>query len=104
MKNNSFYYHITKKKNITKIKNGGLKIRKPKDMEDEVGIYLFKSRESAEEALMNWLGERFDEEEELVILTISPKFVTDISITDAEFEVISKKNIPIEAIVNIEHI
>lgn len=33
-----------------------------RSMDDESGIYLFASRDDAEDAVMNWLGDQFDDE------------------------------------------
>lgn len=65
----------------------------PQDAEDQEGIYLFKSVESAEDALMNWLGDRLDDENEpIALLEIDGTGVRPIS-GAADFEVISGSRI-----------
>lgn len=64
---NMYGYHITNKKNLPSIFKNGLLPNKPTDygVEGDVeGIYLFKSIEDTQNALMNWLGERIEEWEE----------------------------------------
>ena len=46
--------------------------------EEEPAVYLFSSIDDAETAILNWLGELFEEEEELLILSVR--------LTDAETE------------------
>lgn len=68
------FYHITPRRNLEAIKREGLKPslgeRSTSLGEEEPRIYLFDSKESLEDALGNWLGEEFDEDEELVALSI----------------------------------
>ena len=88
----TFYYHITKTTNVPFILKQGLIPKKPTDFEDVEGVYLFKSIEDAEDAVMNWLGDRFDEDEELTLLKIDS---TGIKKTEqgAAYEIISKEKI-----------
>lgn len=68
------FYHLTPRRNLEAIKAQGLMPtvgeRSESLGEAEPRIYLFDSKESLEEALGNWLGEEFDEDEELVALSI----------------------------------
>ncbi len=60
-------YHITRRKNLNKIRKTGLIPKVPKDYGesgDEKAVYLFISLEEAKNALYNWLGERIEEWEE----------------------------------------
>lgn len=69
-------FHVTPTKNVKSIMSSGLipKIGKSsKKMEKETGIYLFPSREDAEDALMNWLGDEFGENEKLSLLSVDTK-------------------------------
>ena len=46
-------YHVAKRRNLRSIERNGLRVMVPRDMEgEEAGVYLFRSREDAEEALM----------------------------------------------------
>ena len=68
------FYHLTPRRNLEAILSQGLKPsigeRSKALGEAEARIYLFDSKESLEDALGNWLGEEFDEDEELVALSI----------------------------------
>ena len=68
------YFHVTPKKNIASILEYGLIAQigsRSKEIgESQEAIYLFPNREEMETALANWLGECFEEDEELLILQI----------------------------------
>ena len=87
------YYHITRSKKVPFIMRDGLLPSKPADMEDIEGIYLFKSIADAEDALMNWLGDRFGEEEKLTLLKVDPRGVGEVDSSAAGFEVVSTSKI-----------
>lgn len=70
----------------------------------EEGVYLFKDYGDAEDAVMNWLGDRFDEDEELVVIKVRSSFVKQKSELASGFEVISKTDIPPEGIMGYEPI
>ena len=57
-------YHVTRKELLPSIVSQGLLPQVPDDMEDIKGVYLFKSIEDMNNALMNWMGEKMDEWEE----------------------------------------
>lgn len=101
---NDLVYHLTKKSNLSSIKKDGLKPSLPVDMptEDE-GVYVFKTKEYAEDALMNWYGDRFDEDEEFVLLTIKTDGLQLFS-TLVDWEYISYTTIPASNIIKIENI
>lgn len=68
------YFHVTPKKNISSILENGL-IPQIGERSLEIGeqieaIYLFPNFEEMDNALYNWLGEAFEDEEELLILQI----------------------------------
>lgn len=70
----SRYYHVTPKRNIASILADGL-IAQIGERSEEIGeqqeaIYLFPNVEEMNNALANWLGECFEEEEELIILQL----------------------------------
>lgn len=95
------YYHVTLSANVPAILGEGLIPTAPSDMEDEKGIYLFLDKISAEDAVMNWLGDRFEEDEELALLTLSGEGL-DVHPTTAGYEVISYDPIPPENIIRVE--
>ena len=90
---NESYYHITRSENVPLIMKGGLIPSKPDDMQDVEGIYLFKSVIDAEDALMNWLGDRFGEEEKLTLLKVDPRGVGEVDNSAAGYEVVSTSKI-----------
>lgn len=68
------YFHVTPIENLESILESGL-VPQIGERSEEIGeeqerIYLFSDFEEMENALMNWLGEVFEECEELCILQI----------------------------------
>ena len=97
-------FHVTRTSNIPTILKYGISPRVPIDMpEEEKGVYLFSTIEDAEDAIMNWLGDRFEEDEPLALLTISTKGLT-LNPSTVGYEVISKETIPPQNIIKIENI
>lgn len=94
----NYLYHVTPKKNLSSIEKHGIL---PSDASDKKAIYLFKDKTEAEDALMNWLGDKFDENEDLAILTIDPKNLTIVP-SSVGYEVISYNPIPAQNIVKTE--
>ncbi len=95
------YFHVTTRRRL----RHGLKVSKPSDMEDVAVVYMFKDKSTMEDALMNWLLDRFNEDDELVAIQVNPEFVTELNDVDtAGFEVISRTDIPKEGIVGYEAI
>ncbi len=93
---NESYYHITPAENVPSIMKNGLLPATPDDMQDTEGIYLFKNRTEAEDALMNWLGDRFSEEQKLTLLKVDPRGVSrdpKVDNSAAGFEIISVSKI-----------
>jgi len=98
-------YHVTTKKHWNSIKRNGLKMAVPQDMEgEEIGVYLFRNMNDVEDALMNWLGDRFDEDEELIVIKVNGIYVDTVSSDAADYEVIAKNDIPKQAILGYETI
>jgi hypothetical protein len=64
--NKRLAFHITQRRNLKSILKNGLIPSIPADFNtDEFkGVYLFKTKSDAENALYNWLGERIEEWEE----------------------------------------
>jgi hypothetical protein len=91
-------WHITSKRNLKSIKKHGILPKIPADMTDEKeGVYLFKSYHDAEDAVVNWLGDRFDEDDDLVAIGIDPIGVR-IEKSAADYEIFSTSPIPSENI------
>lgn len=70
-------YHVTLKRNLKSIMKYGLIPQvgeRSAKLNEELGVFLFPSVEDMELALEQWLGDEFDEEEELISLKV---FVPD---------------------------
>lgn len=78
-------YHATLSKNVSSILRDGLVPSIPLDMQtDTKAVYLFVSIEELENAMRNWLGERFGEEDDLTILEVD---ITGLkTVEGADFE------------------
>ena len=67
-------YHVTEKKNLDAIRNAGLEPRigdrSRSSNETEPRVYLFRHKLDMEDAVMNWLGDEFDDDAELVALEV----------------------------------
>lgn len=97
-------FHVTTKNNYSNIKNEGLTPTLGKNSlsfgEKIPLIYFFKDMISAEDAISNWLGDCYEEDEILVLLsvTVSADLIFKSS---ADYECfvstpISKENIKLE--------
>lgn len=91
-------YHVTPSVNVDNILMQGLlpKVgdRSRKIEGEKPAIYCFPDKVSMEDAMMNWLGDEFDEDEQLALLEI---FTTGLKgqVTDgAEYEVAITSKIP----------
>jgi len=71
-------------------------------MNDERGVYLFKDRSGVEDALMNWLGDRFDEDESLALVFVDESYVKAVSSNAATYEVICLHDLPPQAVLGYE--
>lgn len=94
-------FHVTTRDALDEILESGLQPRiGPRSKlgsESAPAIYLFASREDTENGLMNWLGECFDDDEELVVIEVDLVGVPQKRKSD-HFEVIVTENIPSERI------
>lgn len=91
-----YMYHVTPKKNLRYITKNGLvpKIGNNSLLYGETDnrIYLFSSLIEAEDAVMNWLGDLYDDEVTLALLKID---VTNIDLgSEVEWEYYTTKLIP----------
>ena len=91
-------YHVTPTRNLPFIKRRGLiptMGSRSSQIEHEVhGVFLFPDKISAEDAVMNWLGDQFDEDEDLAMLAVNVSGLEDSIQAGAEYEKIS--TVPIE--------
>ena len=95
-------YHVTPVSNVPTILDRGLEPHTPEDFKDEKAVYLFKNKVSAEEAVLNWLGDRFEEDEVMSLLSVDEQKLKELGIqvypSTAEYEVLVKTTIPPGAI------
>lgn len=93
------YYHVTTERASRKILVNGLSPRTGKRSkilgEPVPAIYLFKSVDEAEDAVMNWLGDEFNENAVLVLLEV--KVPSDFGIVKEEGQFEAKSTTPIPA-------
>ncbi len=91
---NRTFFHVTPSENVESILSGGLVPRTGARSEKlgDHGIFLFRSAEDAEDAVMNWMGDEFGEDEPLTLLRV---VLSDGAETSEEaFEVVCHEPIP----------
>lgn len=92
------HYHVTPLTNVERILRVGLTPligeRSAKIGETEPAIYLFPTEQDCETALMGWLDNEFEEEEQLAILEIQLPYELTTHTSEAEYEVLVKELIP----------
>lgn len=92
------FYHVTPSVNVPNIRKHGLDPQageRSQKMGDH-GIYLFGSTEDAEDAVMNWLGNEFEEDEPLTLLKVS--LPAGARVTREAFEIVCHEPIPADHI------
>jgi len=90
------YYHVTPTENVPQIMAEGLvPQRGPRSVQLESGdgIYLFKTMEGVENALMNWLGDEL-EHDSLTLLGVELPPDAKTAPTTADYEVVVTTPIP----------
>ena len=98
-------WHVTAKKHLPSIKAHGIKpsALTPVDIGDKPAIFLFKDKNEMEDALQNWMLDKFDEKEPLVCLTINPQGL-EIIPSSVEWEVLSIQTIPWTNVIRVEDV
>jgi hypothetical protein len=94
-------FHVTPTANVYRILRDGLKPRigdRSRVMEQEDGIYLFKTLEAAEDAVTNWLGDEFEDAESLALLEVTLPPDAKILPSTADYELVVGTSIPPEYI------
>lgn len=98
------FYHVTRSENTPHIMRDGLtpQVGARSQLYGERGdggaVYLFPTKAEAENAVMNWLGDEFDEAESLDLLKIMVPSTFKLDRDPNSFEVISRYGIPKEYI------
>jgi hypothetical protein len=98
----SSVYHVTPSENLDSIMSQGLIPQKGersrKILDEKPAIYCFPDKNTMEDAVMNWLGDEFDEDEALALLEIDTTGL-DGQVTDgAKYEIAITSSIPVENI------
>src|SRR6185369_13082425 len=63
MENTTYYYHVTYARNWKTIQHKGLTPsvgKRSRKLSEKPAIFLFGSKDDAEDALMNWLGDELE--------------------------------------------
>ena len=95
----SSYYHVTPTRNVKSILKDGLRPsvgKSSEKMKEKPSTFLFKSKEDAHDAVMNWLGDEHDEPLSMLKVKL-PKHIK-VHKTDAEYERQVHDHIPAEHI------
>jgi len=99
-----YVYHVTPKRNLrTMIKHGIIPHQCEPPHVEPPFVFMFDKRETMEDAVMGWLGDKLGETTPLVVLTINAKGL-DIQPAYEKFEVVSYKTIPWNRVVKVEDI
>lgn len=88
------FYHVTPTVNLASIQANGLVPQsggRSEQMGDH-GIFMFASPEDAEDAVMNWLGDEFGEDEPLTLLKIT--LPAEANVSREAFEIVCHDPIP----------
>ena len=91
-------YHVTPSENLDSIMSKGLLPqigdRTRKIVDEKPAIYCFSDKNAMEDAMMNWLGDEFDEDEALALLEIYTAGLKGQVTEGAEYEVAITSAIP----------
>jgi hypothetical protein len=90
--NESVAYHVTPTRNLRSIMKNGLHPQigdRSRQLDGEVeGVFLFPSLSDVEAAVSSWLGDEFDEDEELSLLAVDITGLEDNIVQGADYETI----------------
>ena len=100
-------FHVTPLKNLNSIKKHGL-ICQIGPRSQEIGepvsaIYLFPNFDYANDAVMNWLGDEFDDDEQLIALPVKISETDVERAPDIDYERASLCDIPTK-LIDFDHI
>jgi hypothetical protein len=92
------FFHVTLSANVPSIQAQGLvpQAGERSQQMDDRGIFLFASLEEAEDAVMNWLGDEFDDDESLTLLKVT--LPAGVRVTQVAFETVCHDPIPADYI------
>jgi hypothetical protein len=90
-------YHVTPTRNVKSILAKGLVPSigaRSSQLETESNLFFFPSKDAAEDALMNWLGDEFPEDEPLALLAVSSNGLEGKFTQGAEYEYTVSSPVP----------
>ena len=104
--NQQIYYHVTLTKNVASIMKTGLKPMvgdRAQQIEGKPAVFLFKTIDDMEDAILNWLGDEFDEDESLTLLKVNlpPNFPVNHD-KSVGYEYFTFKTIPPEYLTKLK--
>lgn len=92
------YYHVTLTENLPAIMEQGLNPtigERSKKLGEHACVFLFPSRDAAEDAVSGWMGEQFDDDQPLALLeVIVPAEIEIFQTENVEWECFTKAAIP----------
>lgn len=95
-------YHVTPADNLDEILRHGLVpqigLRTRKIEGEKPAVYCFPDKATMEDAVMNWLGDEFDEDESLALLEIDTDGLRGQVTDGAQYEIAITDSIPVEKI------
>lgn len=93
----SILYHVTPSRNVKSILQKGLVPSigaRSSQLETDSNLYFFPSKDTAEDAVMNWLGDEFPEDEPLALLAVSSNGLEGKFTPGAEYEYTVSTTVP----------
>ena len=89
------YYHVTPTENVPSILQRGLEPRcdeRSQALNEKPGVFLFRSRAAVDDALLNWLGDAFDD----TPLTLLRVYISDNEAVEMtlDWEAVTRTAIP----------
>lgn len=91
------FYHICDDEHLESILRGGLLVQqgpRSQQLEEEPSVFLFRTEDEASDAVMNWMGDEFDEDSILDLLQITLPSNFPLVNNPEAGEVISQRDIP----------
>lgn len=92
------YYHVTLVDNLANISEHGLMPSvgdRSRQLGESSAIFLFPDQESAEDAVMGWLGDQFEEDDTFALLEVHvPEDIEVLKTDGVDWEIYVKAQIP----------
>lgn len=96
------FYHVSLSENLSSIMDKGLIPsigERSKKLGEHACVFLFPSRESAEDGVDQWIGDEFDDEQPLALIeVVLPIEIEVFKTADIDWEFYTKMTIPAECL------